>query len=485
MANSVISININQIVNGSTQVQAATVNLQSMANAIKKVQDSAKTSPFKEWVINAGAMGSALMGLNSSLNELSEGYLSFDKSMRAVNTMAGKDAEGFSQMTSQVNSLAKTIPLAREELANGLYQVISNGVPEDNWLSFLEASAKSAVGGMADLGGVVTVTSTLIKNYGLSWEDAISIQDKIQTTAKNGVTSFEQLQQALPKVAANASTLGVSIDELMGSFATLTGVSGNTAEVSTQLAAIFTALIKPSSQAAKMAQEMGIQFDAAIQAKGGFQNFIQDLDASVKAYAQQSGMLSQEIYSKLFGSAESLRALIPLTGELADKYVENVSAMSNASGSIEDAFKDMSSTGEASAQLLKNRFGTLSDWIGKGASQIKKYVAPLAQMGQASAGLAALGSAFRLVAENASKLKVITPALDKLGISAQGATHQARALATQLGITAKKAHLLLSSLKLTGVGLTIWGVGQLPRHYQRQVPRARIRRRSFVIIWQK
>ncbi len=39
------------------------------------------------------------------------------------------------------------------------------------------------------------------------------IQDKIQLTAKNGVTSFEQLAQALPRVAANASTLGVTVDE--------------------------------------------------------------------------------------------------------------------------------------------------------------------------------------------------------------------------------------------------------------------------------
>lgn len=55
----------------------------------------------------------------------------------------------------------------------------------------------------------------------------------------------------------------------MASFATLTGVSGNTAEVSTQLAAIFTALIKPSSEATEMAQQMGIKFDAAaIQAAG-------------------------------------------------------------------------------------------------------------------------------------------------------------------------------------------------------------------------
>lgn len=55
----------------------------------------------------------------------------------------------------------------------------------------------------------------------------------------------------------------MSIDELMANLATLTGVSGNTAEVATQLAAVMTALVKPSSEAVKIAAQMGVQFDAA------------------------------------------------------------------------------------------------------------------------------------------------------------------------------------------------------------------------------
>ena len=148
------------------------------------------------------------------------------------------------------------------------------------------------MGGCADLQKVVTVTSTVIKNYGAAWTDAAAIQDKIQLTAKNGVTSFEQLADALPRVSGNAATLGVSIDELLASFATLTGVSGNTNEVATQLAAVFSALVKPSSEAAKMAEEMGIQFDAAaVKSAGGLQNFLTSLDRSVKAYAASSGVL--------------------------------------------------------------------------------------------------------------------------------------------------------------------------------------------------
>ena len=96
-------------------------------------------------------------------------------------------------------------------MANGLYQVVSNGVPEDNWISFLEQSAKASVGGLADLEETVKVTSTVIKNYGLAWSAAGDSQDKIQLRAKNGVTGFEQLGQALPRVTGNAAILGLSV----------------------------------------------------------------------------------------------------------------------------------------------------------------------------------------------------------------------------------------------------------------------------------
>lgn len=132
-------------------------------------------------------VSNAVMQLTNTLNSVTEESRSFGKAMKAANTMAGKDAEGFGRLKDQIAELSKTIPMAREELANGLYQVISNGVPEDNWLSYLEASSKSAVGGIADVGEVVKVTSTIIKNYGLEWSAAQDIQDKIQLTAKNMV----------------------------------------------------------------------------------------------------------------------------------------------------------------------------------------------------------------------------------------------------------------------------------------------------------
>lgn len=338
---------------------------QAMTAAIVEA-DKLKSSliNWSQGVQALGAVSNAVGQLNGTLQDITADSRAFGAAMRVANTMAGKNAEGFAKLKNQVAELAKNVPVARDELANGLYQVVSNGVPENNWLNFLNKSAKASVGGVADLGGVVKVTSTVVKNYGLAWDAAESVQDKIQLTAKNGVTSFEQLAQALPRVTANASTLGVSVDELLASFATLTGVSGNTNEVATQMAAIFTALVKPSSEATEMAEKMGIEFNAAsIKAAGGLRNFLTQLDASVKEYAAANGVLEQEVYAKLFGSAESLRALTPLTNQLAEKFSENVDAMANSAGTINAAYNEMSSTGSATTQMLKNQLGAITDVV--------------------------------------------------------------------------------------------------------------------------
>ena len=338
---------------------------QAMTAAIVEA-DKLKSSliNWSQGVQALGAVSNAVSQLNGTLQDITADSRAFGAAMKAANTMAGKNAEGFANLKGQVADLSKTLPIARDELANGLYQVISNDVPEDNWIDYLNKSAKASVGGIADLGETVKVTSTVIKNYGLAWDAAESVQDKIQLTAKNGVTSFEQLAQALPRVTANASTLGVSVDELLASFATLTGVSGNTNEVATQMAAIFTALVKPSSEATEMAEKMGIEFNAAsIKAAGGLRNFLTQLDASVKEYAAANGVLEQEVYAKLFGSAESLRALTPLTNQLAEKFSENVDAMANSAGTINAAYNEMSSTGSATTQMLKNQLGAITDVV--------------------------------------------------------------------------------------------------------------------------
>lgn len=461
-----IKLNVKLVVDGKEQLVTAT----STAEELRRVLDSAKTSSqklnaalvnFNQAVMAANNVTYAISQISGALNGVTEESRSFSAAMNAANTMAGKSGEDFAKLKGQVAELSKSIPVVRDELANGLYQVISNGVPEDNWIAFLQKSAKASVGGIADLGETVKVTSTIIKNYGLSWDKAGDVQDKIQLTAKNGVTSFEQLAQALPRITGNAATLGVSIDELMATFATLTGVSGNTNEVATQMAAIFTALVKPSSEASKMAQQMGIEFDAAaIKAAGGMRNFLTDLDKNVKAYASKSGMLEQEIYGKLFGSAESLRALEPLTGQLAAKFNENVEAMKGSAGTIDDAFSIMSSSGAASLQILKNKFAEVGDAIASTMGGIMPVLSITAQIGNTVIAVSAMVSGLKNLAKIQAIVKVRTMAMNAASLVWNATSVRMNALVQVMTASFRGAAVSATTLKLAMQGLLIsTGVG--------------------------
>ena len=467
-----VKFNIKLQVDGKDVVVQASTNVKQLANDLGLVHDrvTAADKAFMKWtqsVVAIGAVTNSIQQISGVLNTLTEDSRTFGAAMKAANTMAGKDAEGFEQLKDQVAELSKTIPMARDALANGLYQVISNGVPEDNWIDYLRTSSRSAVGGIADVGEVVKVTSTVIKNYGLEWSAAQDIQDKIQLTAKNGVTSFEQLAAALPSVTGQAAQLGVSFTEMLAVMSTLTGVTGNTSEVATQLASVLTALTKESSKSQKMAEEMGISFNAAsIQAAGGLRNYLQELDRTVTAYAQKSGQLKESIYSKLFGRAEALRLVNGLTGEMAAKFDENITALDNSAGTIDKAFETMSSTGAATTQMLKNQFAAITDVIAGFVGGVQPILNFTAQMGMTILSVTSLTKAFKGLNLQAVILAIRTKAggvaMLAFGLRASRAAAFARVFSAALKGVAYQATATKIAIRglmmATGVGALIAGV---------------------------
>lgn len=468
-----IELGIKFDTNGKEILGKLAIDSKQLADTIASVNKQAKDfqKQMSDWGFMAQGLDQAVglvKGLENAIGDITAKYESFDKSMRAANTMAGKSGKELDNLKESVRELSKEVPVARDALANGLYQVISNGAPEDNWMEFLEKSARSSVGGIADLGQTVTVTSTILKNYALDWEKAGEIQDKIQLTAKNGETSFEQLAAALPRVSGNASALGVSVDELMASFATLTGVSGNTAEVSTQLAAVFTALLKPSKEASTLAAEMGIQFDAAsIKAAGGFSNFLTKLKDSVAAYSAASGELEQSVMAKLFGSAESLRALGPLMGNLSEKFGENVDAMVESAGTMDTAFEEMAGSADAQRQVWENMYASIMDNVGVIAQCTKSTLYWLSVIGEAGVGttkIVTLVKNFNIVATASTvKTRILAVSLSAYGVvsgrsaATQRLLNQAMAEGAISGTALKVA--LRGLMIASGVGAVMVALG--------------------------
>ena len=109
--------------------------LSKDADGLRKVMQSTivESDKLKASLINWSASvqaiqatSQAVAGLNNAFQSMIAQGESFGKAMREVNTLAGKSGKEFDDMKDKVADLSKTIPLAREELAQGLYQVISN-----------------------------------------------------------------------------------------------------------------------------------------------------------------------------------------------------------------------------------------------------------------------------------------------------------------------------------------------------------------------
>lgn len=444
--------------NGQVVLGQLTLSAKELQNAVKGVQKQTK-SVFKDLMSSTSAAVVAINGVSESIGNLAAPYNTFDQAMRRANTMAGKSGKEFEKLRDQVKDLASKYGLARDVLANGLYETISNGVSENNWMSYLEQSAKTSIGATAELGSVVGVVATVIKNYGVEWEKAGTIQDMIQLAAVKGKTSFEEMANALPRVTTNAAKLGISIDELLAAFSTLTGVTGNTNEASTQLAAVLTALVKPSREAQKMAKAMGIEFNAAsIKSAGGLQNFLVTLDQAVQNYASANNVLADEVYGKLFGSAESLRALGALTGQLSDKYQENVAAMQNSAGTIEAAHEGMAASGEQASQRMRNSFENLTDGIGSWASKVQPISQMVTNLGISFIGLCAVIKTVKFIFTGfisvIVKIKTVLPLLVRW-------VRTARLALQMLALSSRGAAIAVNVLKYAIKGLmaaTVIGV---------------------------
>lgn len=296
---------------------------------------------------------------------LSYGSVQFEQGMARANTMANLGAKEIGAYTKQIRGLADIIPVAKTQLAEGLYATISAGVPKDNWITFLKDSSKAAIGGNAELGIVVDATSSTIKAYGDSWENATKIQDRFQKTVNLGqIPSLQALASALPRVSAVSADLKISQEELLSVFATASGVMGAPAEVATQLNAVLSALSKPGAEAIKTAKNLGIAFNAtSVDKAGGLKNYLDVLMPKIQAFSDKTGATQQDIIGSLFASQEAIKLIIGLGGNLAQSFGENTEKLRKSTGAVNDAFNIMNVTTTSKVQKMRNSFGNAMDGI--------------------------------------------------------------------------------------------------------------------------
>lgn len=272
----------------------------------------------------------------------------FNESMANVSTLIPESAARIEELKKSVQGMAVATGKSTGDIAGGLYQVISAFGDTAETARVLETNVRAAAAGLATTTDAINLTSAVTKAYGDT--SAASIQkvaDLAFQTVKLGQTTFPELAASIGRVTPLAASLGVNMESLFGVMATATGVTGNAAEVSTQLRGVLQGLMAPTETMGILMQNLGFQNgQAMIQSLG--------LSGTIKAIVEAAESTNTPLQSYM-GSIEGQTLALALAGAQSATLADKLTAMSNVVGATDEAFKaqtqGVNSTGFAMAQF--------------------------------------------------------------------------------------------------------------------------------------
>lgn len=258
----------------------------------------------------------------------------FNGAMANIATLIPNSTDRVNELKGSIQDLAVDVGKSTADLADGMYQVISAFGDTADSVKILEMNAKAAKAGLAETTDAINLTSAVTKGYGDTSAEAVGkASDLALLTVRLGQTTFPELAASIGRVTPLAASLNVTQEELFGTMATFTGVTGGAAEVSTQLRGVLQSMLAPTDAAAEVFKKMGYESGAAAIEGEGLQGTINALVAE----AERTGKPLQDYISSIEGQTLALAA----TGGQADNYTEKIKAMGKANGTTDKAFKEV------------------------------------------------------------------------------------------------------------------------------------------------
>ena len=274
--------------------------------------------------------------------------IDFQSEMANVGTLLDGNVNAkLASMGTEVKKISVDTGISAHDLSSGLYEVVSAFGESADSSKQLEIAAKAAKAGNAETADSVKMLAAVTKGYGDTSATAVQkASDLAFMTVKLGQTSFPELASSMGQVVPLASTMKVSQEELFGAMATLTGVTGGTAEVTTQLKAVMQGFMSPSKEMSSALTKMGYSSGAAALESEGLGSVLDKLKESVNG--------DEVAFASMFSSVEAKNAVLALAGTLADNFATKTEAMKSATGAAEEAFKRQTSSVKEMASRIKN-----------------------------------------------------------------------------------------------------------------------------------
>lgn len=330
-----------------------------------------------------------------------------ERALRNVTSlMAGSGAsqeaieEQFRTFRRQLSHMSVKYGVDDVKLAEGLYNVVSATFEGPDAKKVLDVAAKGAAATLTplnDMTGAVTKTLHAFRNEGESMSDVAAkagyVMDQMFMTLNRGMFTMPEFVKAWEAIPSMLKAVGVSLEEGMAMYSTLSRRGLNVEEIETGIRALMLSFAKMEEGQQKAAaalfgdnwqEQWGVDALATKGLKGVMENLNDILPDISHAEWGMAEMLDAEhgvgagaeyltnkfgemmgALTALFPNIRALKAVLALAGPGMEMFAEDLEMMGvNAVGATDRAFEEMSKSAEFQLDRLKRVWGELGQGFG-------------------------------------------------------------------------------------------------------------------------
>jgi len=242
----------------------------------------------------------------------------FQASMTQLVTQAGLPADQLQKLTDQVQAFADSgAQQTPEVLAQGLYHIVSLGVPAAHAMDVLKLASEGAAIGHANLEDVANALGAAVASNIKGSGDYTNAMAVLNATVGAGNMRMQDLATSLGNVLPQATTAGLSLTDVGAAMATMTDNGMPAADAATRLHMAISLMMSPTGKAEKALASINVtQFQLADDMRNkGLLPALQDLHD----HLINSGKTADEqaaVITNAFGGGRSAGAIELLLNNL-------------------------------------------------------------------------------------------------------------------------------------------------------------------------
>lgn len=299
-------------------------------------------------------------GLQDIIQTVNKGvkqFRYFNNSMHEVMTIIDDVSSNFTQFSVAISGFSKKFGKDANDLARGMYDILSSAIDSSDALFVLYTASKSAVAGLSDVSQSVDILTSLMKSYGFTAEQLVHVNDVLFQGVIRGRFTYEKLESAMGYLVPIASQVGIEFEELMAVMTTATRKGQHLDMVSRGLALAIQNIIKPSEQARKAAEELGVDLSLAALRSEGLIGFLRRINEATDDNAA--------LFSKLIPNMRSYRVVMTLAGQGIEEATGDLDLMKTSLDKADEAFMKMAGSAKMAKDVTTQVANEASRGIGE------------------------------------------------------------------------------------------------------------------------